>query len=173
MYIVGAVALGIALFWFLEGRSMLRVGNRAPEFSAGSIGGERIQLSDFRGRKNVVLFFYPADFTRGCTEQVCSFRDNLLEMEKYDAVVMGVSHNALESHESFAAKYNVSYPLLSDPGRTIAKLYGAVWLGGLLPLTKRVSYVIDKQGVVRAVSHHEFDIEGHVEDVIEALKKCK
>ena len=120
----------------------------------------------------VYLYFYPQDFTAGCTEQACTFRDNYDAIKKYDAVIFGVSADQTDSHRKFAASYHLPFPLISDADRSISKLYHARWLFGLWPYAKRVTYVIDKQGIIRSVIHHELNIGRHLGDVIEALKQC-
>ncbi|MBI1802992.1 MAG: peroxiredoxin [Ignavibacteriae bacterium] len=152
---------------------MLHVGDRAPDFSALTQAGERIRLSDFHGRKNIVLYFYPKDYTAGCTEQACTLRDNYAELQKLDAVVLGVSADDRYSHSMFAASYNLPFTLLSDPDRTIMREYGSRWLGGLLPVTKRVTYVIDKGGIIGAVIHHEVNMSKHVEDALASLQRLQ
>lgn len=95
-------------------------------------------------------------------------------MRKYDAVLLGVSFDGESSHQSFIEKHNLPFPLVSDEDKSISKAYGTTnRLGGLMPGAKRVTYVIDKQGVIRSVIHHEVLIGKHVDGVIEALKKLE
>lgn len=146
-------------------------GELAPDFPIVLSSGKKCLLSDFRGRKNVVLFFYPKDFTFGCTREVCSFRDNYDELKKYDVELFGVSCDDEETHAKFIKKHNLPFPLISDKDKSIGKAYGtASRLGGLLPGMKRVTFVIDKQGVVRSVLYHELIVEKHVEGVLAVLK---
>ena len=164
--------LACALLYLFESNSLLKVGDTAPDVLVTTASGERVALSSYRGRKNVVLYFYPADFTRSCTEEACTFRDRYSEIEKYDAVIIGVSNDGEESHRRFAKAHRLPFALVSDPDRLMSKLYGAIWLRGLLPWTKRVTYVIDKQGIIRVAAHYEVMIGNHLEEVIEGLRHC-
>lgn len=151
---------------------MLREGLSAPDFQAWLTTGEEVRLSDFRGRKNVVLFFYPKDFTPGCTAEACSFRDNYDEIRRYDAVMFGISPDSEASHKQFIRRHRLPFPLISDREGAVARAYGAGGrLGGLLPGIKRVTFVIDRAGVIRAVIHHEFLIRKHLEGILEALQR--
>ena len=170
----GLVSLSVGALLFLEeSRALLHIGDRAPDFSAPSQSGERIRLSDFFGKKNIVLYFYPKDYTAGCTDQACALRDNFQDLEKLEAVVLGVSADEPLSHRMFASSYNLPFTLLSDPDKAIIGIYGARWLGGMVPITKRVTYIIDKRGIVRAVFHHELNMPRHVEDALDSLRKLQ
>lgn len=126
---------------------MLVINTKAPDFSALDQDGMRKSLSDYAG-KYLVLYFYPKDDTPGCTTEACSIRDNFKEFEKY-AVVVGVSSDGVESHKKFAQKYQLPFTLLADTDRAIIKKYDA---GGLF--TKRISYIINPQGIVTKVYHN-------------------
>jgi Peroxiredoxin len=95
---------------------MLKIGTKAPEFESIADNGEKIKLSQFKG-KYVVLYFYPKDDSPGCTVEACSFRDNWDELKKYDAVVIGVSSNSIDSHKKFKEKYSLPFILVSDPDK--------------------------------------------------------
>lgn len=149
---------------------MLSIGQPAPEFTARNHGGEEIRLSAYRGRKNVILYFYPKDFTPGCTAEACSFRDNYLDLAKHDVVVFGVSSDDAASHARFVAAYSLPFVLISDDDRSISKRYGARWLWGLVARPKRITYVVDKEGIIRGVFHHELGIHKHLDDAIAVLQ---
>jgi peroxiredoxin Q/BCP len=102
----------------------LQVGDTAPDFSALTDEGKTVSLSDYRG-KRVVLYFYPGDDTPGCTTQACSFRDNYLEIEERNAVVLGVSPDGVQSHQKFKTKYDLPFTLLVDEDHAITEMYGA------------------------------------------------
>jgi thioredoxin-dependent peroxiredoxin len=102
----------------------IQEGKPAPAFSLEDASGRRVSLADFAG-KNVVLYFYPKDDTPGCTKEACGFRDGWREIQRADAVVLGVSADGAESHRKFAAKYKLPFPLLSDPDRKVMQKYGA------------------------------------------------
>ncbi len=149
---------------------MLKPGDTAPAFDVALTGGGRASLSQFLGKKNVVLFFYPGDFTPGCTKEACSYRDNYAAFAPLDAVLLGVSANSDSSHTRFAASYRLPFSLIADTDRSLARAYHVLWLGGLLPLPRRITFVIDKQGVIRLAAHHELAIDDHVRDALEILR---
>jgi peroxiredoxin Q/BCP len=147
---------------------MLKPGTEAPQFTATLDDGSTFDLSSYRGKKHVVLYFYPKDFTGGCTAQACSFRDNYSLIEQHDAIIVGVSGDSEASHASFKDKYDLPFPLAADPAKAVHRLYEAV---GLIPwITPRITYVIDKEGVIRSAIRHDFRVKEHVPDVIEALE---
>ena len=148
--------------------SKVEVGSTAPDFSLLSQSGQMVNLKDFIGEKPVVLFFYPKDDTPGCTKQACAFRDDYEGFEKLDAEVIGISSDSVESHRSFAAKHNLPYTLLSDEERKLRKLYGVSNTLGLFP--GRVTYVIDKKGIVRHVFSSQLGAEKHVEQALKSLR---
>lgn len=155
---------------------MVGVGDRAPEFSGKLGNGKQLSLKDFRGKKNVILYFFPKDFTPGCTKEACSFRDRRPDIAKLDGEIVGASFDTAEKHKDFADKYNLPYPLLADPDASIAKAYGVGRLGGVLGgwlPTKRVTFVIDKEGVVRHVISSEFNIDKHIDEAIDALQRLQ
>jgi thioredoxin-dependent peroxiredoxin len=149
-------------------KDKLKVGSVAPDFTLPSQAGEMVSLKDFSGRKPVVLFFYPKDDSPGCTKEVCAFRDNFEEFSKLDAQVIGISSDSVESHRRFAAKHDLSFPLLSDEGGNIRRLYEVPKTFGLFP--GRVTYVIDKEGVVRHVFSSQLSVQRHVQEALAALR---
>jgi thioredoxin-dependent peroxiredoxin len=149
-------------------RMKVKVGSVAPNFTLPSQAGEMVSLEDFFGRKPVVLFFYPKDDSPGCTREVCAFRDNFEEFGKLDAEVIGISSDSVESHMSFAVKHELSFTLLSDEAGNIRRLYGVPKTFGLFP--GRVTYVIDKEGVVRHVFASQLSVERHVQEALAALR---
>ncbi len=151
---------------------MLKVGQQAPSFEVVASNGRTVKLQDYRGKKNVVLFFYPKDFTRVCTAEVCGFRDMYEDLVGKDTEVIGVSLDSDASHEKFASKHSVPYPLVADKDRVLAKSYEAVGgLGGLLGMAKRLTYVIDKQGKVAGAFDGTFDADPHLGGVREAIAR--
>ena len=122
----------------------LEVGTQAPEFQALDQTGKPVTLAGLRG-KNVILVFYPADETSGCTKQLCEFRDAWGDVQSKNAVVFGVNPAAAGKHEKFVGKFKFPFPLLVDHGQTIAKLYHA----DAFPVPKRTVYLIAPDGVIR------------------------
>src|SRR6266567_3127190 len=99
------------------------IGKPAPDFSLPSTTGENISLRQFKGKKTVVLYFYPKDETPGCTREACDFRDHAEEFERNNVVVLGISNDPIELHLQFRDKHRLPFPLLSDPGATVSKTY--------------------------------------------------
>lgn len=147
----------------------VNVGDTAPDFTLTSQTGEAVTLSQFRGKKNIVLYFYPKDETRGCTREACTFRDSFELFTDLGAEVIGVSADTLESHKAFAAHYNLPFTLLSDMDNAVRKMYGAESTIGFIP--GRVTFVIDKKGVVRHVFSSQLQPEKHVEEARQVLIK--
>ncbi|QGA69207.1 peroxiredoxin [Sulfolobus sp. E11-6] len=148
---------------------MVKVGDKAPLFDGISDNGEKISLSDFIGKHNIVLYFYPKDDTPGCTREACAFRDNWDLLKDYDVVVIGVSSDDIESHKRFKEKYKLPFILISDPDKKIRELYGAK--GFILPA--RVTFVIDKKGIIRHIYNSQTNPANHVNEALKALKQIK
>jgi peroxiredoxin Q/BCP len=149
----------------------LKEGDLAPEFRAKATGGREISLADLRG-KNVVLYFYPKDDTPGCTKEACAFRDATGEIQAKGAVVLGVSIDPPASHERFAAKFQLPFPLLSDADKKIVAAYG-VWgkkrfMGRTYQGTHRVTFLIGPDGRIRKIWPKVKPAE-HAEEVLAAL----
>lgn len=154
------------------GDAIPAVGEVAPDFEAKDANGAPVRLSSYRGSKNVVLYFYPKDFTPVCTKEACGFRDMYEELRGKDTEVIGVSVDDEGSHRSFAAKHALPFPLLSDPDKRISKLYGAAGsLFGLLERTRRLTFVIDKAGTIAAVFAAEIRAGVHIQGVKDALSR--
>jgi peroxiredoxin Q/BCP len=141
------------------------VGDRAPDFALKGTEG-RFRLSDHRGRR-VVLLFYPGDDTAVCTKQFCSYRDRSDDMSALDAVVVGISHQDLDSHQAFTAHHGLTVPLLADVDRQVASAYGvsAPVLG-----TRRAAFVVDEDGIVRHRVVHMLGLDFQsADDLADAL----
>jgi peroxiredoxin Q/BCP len=147
----------------------LPIGATAPDFTAEAHTGERITLADYRGRQAVVLYFYPRDFTSVCTAQACGFRDAYEDFAQSGAVVIGVSGDRPARHQQFAADKRLPFLLVSDGDGMIRKAYGVPNTLGLIP--KRVTFVIDKQGVVRHVFSALFTADRHVAEAREWVRQ--
>ena len=149
----------------------LKEGDVAPAFSAKANGGADVSLSDFKGR-NVILYFYPKDDTPGCTKEACNFRDHYGEFTKHGAVVLGVSSDAVKSHDKFAAKFKLPFTLLSDEDHQIVEAYG-VWgektfMGRKYQGTHRVTFLIGPDGRIRRI-WPQVKPEEHAAEVLAAL----
>jgi thioredoxin-dependent peroxiredoxin len=150
---------------------MLEEGTQAPDFELASDNGERVRLSDLRGRP-VVLYFYPKDDTPGCTAQACELRDEYARFRERGAVVLGVSPDDEASHAKFKSKYSLPFTLLADPGHGVADEYG-VWgereyRGRKYMGINRSTFVIDGEGRV-ASAMYGVKPQGHADKVLAAL----
>lgn len=148
-------------------KGLIGVGETAPEFELADASGRRVRLSEFRGR-TVVLYFYPQDDTPGCTAEACSFRDQYEAFTSAGAEVIGVSTDDRASHERFAARHRLPFVLLSDPGNRVGAQYGVRSSFGIL--SGRITYVIDRKGVVRMAFDSLFRAKTHVERALAMVR---
>ncbi|HXF62677.1 MAG TPA: thioredoxin-dependent thiol peroxidase [Caldilineaceae bacterium] len=151
--------------------AQLQIGDMAPDFEAVTDEGKTVRLSDYRG-KRVVLYFYPADDTPGCTTQACSFRDHYLDIQEKNAVVLGVSPDDAASHQKFKTKYNLPFTLLVDQDHAITEQYGA-WgektnYGKTYMGVIRSQVIIDEQGRIVA-AHYNVKPDASLPKALEVL----
>ena len=149
----------------------IQVGDKAPDFALPSQSGEQVRLQDRLGDRVVVLYFYPKDNTSGCTAEACAFRDSYEAFAEAGAEVIGVSSDSAGKHAAFASRHNLPFTLLADQGGKVRKLYGVPAVLGLLP--GRVTYVIDRTGMVRHVFSSMTNIDKHVNDALEVVRKLQ
>ena len=147
----------------------MKVGDMAPDFSLQAHNGTQVRLSDFRGKKNVVVFFYPKDDTPGWTLEVCGFRDRYIDFQNNDTEVFGVSADTKDSHTSFVQKHSLPYLLLIDESKTLRSLWRVP--KSMFILDGRVSYVIDKQGVCRFIYNSSTKPVAHIQACFRAVQK--
>jgi peroxiredoxin Q/BCP len=149
------------------------VGGRAPEFSLMATGGREVSLEDFRGSKNVVLYFYPKDMTPGCTTEACAFREVYGQLARHDVEVLGVSRDALDLHERFSARHDLPFPLLSDGDHRVSKAYGVYgkksFMGREFFGIHRATFVIDKRGTIRRIDL-KVDVKKHADEILAWVK---
>lgn len=145
----------------------VQVGQAAPDFTAPRTGGGELRLSDFKGKRAVVLYFYPKDETPGCTAEACAFRDSYEIFVDAGAEVLGVSGDSVASHEHFAEHHELPFILVSDIGGAIRRLYGVKATLGIWP--GRVTFVIDKDGIVRHVFSSQIDSVRHVAEALRTI----
>ena len=147
------------------------VGDKAPAFSLKTVGERTVTLAEFRG-KRVILYFYPKDDTPGCTKEACGFQAALPRLGREGAVVLGVSRDSPASHQRFADKFRLTFPLLSDPDAAVCKAYGVYKQKSLYGRTylgiERTTFVIDEQGRITAV-FPKVRVDGHTDAVLQAL----
>ena len=130
-----------------------------------------MSLASFRGKKDVVLYFYPKDNTAGCTAEACAFRDSYEVFKDAGAEVIGISSDSEESHSRFSTRYRLPFILLSDKGGRVRNRYGVPKKFGLLP--ERVTYIIDKHGIVRHIFSAQFTPEKHVVEALKVLEALR
>ena len=147
----------------------IEVGDRAPEFTLPAQAGDQVSLADYRGRQTVVLFFYPKDESPVCTKEACSFRDAYEDFVQAGAAVLGVSSDSAESHQAFASGHRLPFVLLSDADGALRKAFGVPKTLGFLP--GRVTYVIDKEGIVRHVFSSQFSTDRHVAEALAVVRQ--
>ncbi len=152
---------------------MINVGDKAPQFTGTTTDGRTLGLADFRG-KALVVFFYPKDNTRVCTKEACGFRDHAAEIAALGGAVIGISGDTAESHQRFTGRHNLNFPLVADTDGAIAKAFGVARLGGLLGgwiPPRRVTFVIDGQGIVCRVIESELNADAHIDGALAALRE--
>ena len=150
----------------------IEVGSAVPSFSLKDQNGKDFDLDLVKGKKNLVIYFYPKDDTPGCTKEACSFRDQFEVFNSADALIIGISGQSVKSHLNFASKYRLNFTLLSDEDNRVRKLFGVPTnLLGLLP--GRVTYVVNKEGKVIFIFNSQMNSEKHIEEALRILKELK
>ncbi len=155
--------------WIPMSSIPVRIGAEAPTFKALTQTGAPFSLADYRGKQAVVLYFYPKDNTAVCTAEACAFRDAYEDFLAAGAVVVGVSSDSQESHQAFASQQRLPFILLADPGNTLRTLYGVPKTLFILP--GRVTYVIDRQGIVRHIFNAALASKKHVDEALKIVKE--
>ena len=146
-------------------------GEQAPDFTLPTQTGAPVRLYDLLGERALVLFFYPKDNTSGCTAEVCAFRDQYEVFKEAGAEVVGVSSDSVDTHAGFAGKHHLPFTLLSDKGGKVRKLYGVPATLGLLP--GRVTYILDRHGVVRHMFSSQMAIGKHISEALRVLETLR
>ncbi len=149
-------------------REALGVGEPAPDFALPSVSGETVRLSDFRGKAEVVLFFYPKDNSPACTLEACSFRDSHEAFREAGAEVIGISADSADSHRRFSERFRLPFVLLADVDGAVRAQYGVPRTLGLFP--GRVTYLIDRDGIVRHIFSSQFQPWRHVTEALKILE---
>ncbi|MBI5169483.1 MAG: thioredoxin-dependent thiol peroxidase [Candidatus Eisenbacteria bacterium] len=150
------------------------IGKPAPDFTLPSTSGEAVSLKQFKGKKTVVLYFYPKDETPGCTKEACGFRDLTADFDKVNAIILGVSNDPVDSHAKFREKHKLPFDLLADEDATVSKafgvykqknLYGKKYLG-----IERTTFIVDRTGRIAQI-YPKVKVEGHVQEVLDFLRE--
>lgn len=150
----------------MQSVSKIETGMKAPEFTAQITNGKTIHLRDYKGKK-VVLYFYPKDDTPGCTVEACGLRDQYQKIRELNAEVLGVSVDNTDSHQKFTTKFNLPFPLVADPDKSITKSYGV--LNDKSGNARRVTFIIDEQGKIAKI-FETVKPDQHPQEVLDALK---
>lgn len=145
------------------------VGDAAPDIELSTHADEQIRLGDYRGEKAVVVFFYPKDGTPVCTKEACAFRDAYEDFVDAGAVVIGISGDSAARHQAFASSHRLPFVLASDTDGSARRAFGVPKSMGLLP--GRVTYVIDREGIVRYVFSSQLAANRHVTKALEVIRK--
>jgi peroxiredoxin Q/BCP len=148
---------------------MIKPSERAPDFVRPDHRGKTIDTAALRASGPLVVYFYPRDFTPGCTKEACLFRDAFDDLSGVGATIVGISVDDDASHARFAERYRLPFSLVSDPDRALAKAFGITRAFGLLG-ARRVTFVIDSGGVVHTALHSELSMTAHLEGVRSALR---
>jgi peroxiredoxin Q/BCP len=146
----------------------LSIGTTAPDFTLNAPKGVSFHLKEVLASKPVLLFFYPKDFTVGCTREACSFRDQYGFFRDKNIEVVGISHDDHISHQKFSEKYNLPYTLLSDNKKQVSKAYQALYPFGLM--TKRITYLIGQDGQIKAVFDSMLNADGHIQYMMKQIE---
>ncbi len=154
--------------------SKVTEGKAVPDFSAQATGDQHISLADFKGKQQVIIYFYPKDSTPGCTTEGQNFRDSIEDFKKANTVILGVSRDEIKSHENFKAKQQFPFELLSDPEEVICKLFDVIKLkknyGREYMGVERSTFLIDKKGKL-AQEWRKVKVKGHVDEVLQAAQE--
>jgi peroxiredoxin Q/BCP len=165
--ILSAAFISIASVVTTRGQELtLKEGDQAPDFTLQTDEGNWVKLSDYKGKLNVILYFYPKDMTSGCTKEACHFRDNLSQFKNYNVELLGVSTDDVSSHKAFKEKEGLNFTLLADPDKEVTKKYGVLSSYGL---ASRVTFVIDKNGVIRKI-YDKVDVNENYKELLDFLK---
>lgn len=152
---------------------MITIGEKAPDFTLTSGEGKEISLSDFLGKK-VVLYFYPKDYTSGCTTEACQFRDSFGDFESAETVVLGVSPDTEKSHQNFTSKYDLPFILLADKDKEVIRLYDAEkeknMYGKKVMGVERSTFIINEEGIL-VKEYRKVKADGHADAVLQDIKE--
>jgi peroxiredoxin Q/BCP len=147
----------------------IQIGDKCPSFSLPDQNGNILHIDDLIGKRLLVIYFYPKDETSGCTAEACSFRDHYEDFTALGCEVIGISSDSISSHEQFASRHRLNFTLLADTKKEVRKLFGVpANLFGLIP--GRVTYIIDKQGIVRSIHNSHMNATGHIAAAKEAIE---
>lgn len=148
----------------------LKNGTKAPEINLESTSGERFVLSTAMAGQACIIYFYPKDFTPGCTQEACTFRDEFSEFRNLEVPVFGISRDTISTHQRFKKQHNLPFDLLSDPTGAVCKKYQA--LVPVIGVPKRITYLVDQNGKIAASYQNMFGAADHIRQMIKILKEA-
>jgi thioredoxin-dependent peroxiredoxin len=173
--IISSLALFISAIFLIINMgpsNIIEVGSKVPDFSLFDQNGKMFHLSEALGKHNLVIYFYPKDNTQGCTKEACTFRDRFQDFTDAGAEVIGISSDSKESHKEFASVHKLPFIILSDENKTVRNLFGVPTdMLGLVP--GRVTYIVDKQGIVKYIFKSQTQVEKHISESLRILKTLK
>ncbi|HPE56641.1 MAG TPA: peroxiredoxin [Bacteroidales bacterium] len=157
------------LFHFIEVfMNAVKVGEKVPNFQLVDQNGNMFYLESVLGKNNLIIYFYPKDFTPGCTAEACAFQNMHNDFKDLDAEIIGISSDSVETHLKFAKKYNLTFTLLSDEDNKVKMKFGIVdSFFGLI--SSRITFVVDKKGIIRNVFNSQINIKKHIRSALDAL----
>jgi len=169
-FILAGLLIGVIfIISSMKKEKKIGIGDKVPSFVLKDQFGENFKSSDYIGNTAMVIYFYPKDDTPGCTKEACSFRDTYQEFTGKNVKVIGISSDNVASHKNFAEKYNLPFTLLADTKKEVRKLFGVPSnMMGLIP--GRVTYVVDKKGIVIYIYNSMTNAETHIEEALRALQ---
>lgn len=165
---VTLILIAIVLTSNMDQDKGIQVGEKIPLFSLKDQNGKEFLVDHFIGKNAMVIYFYPKDDTPGCTKEACKFRDTYEDFENLDVKIIGISADDVQSHKRFAQKYNLPFTLLADTQNEVRNLFGVKNnIFGLMP--GRVTYVIDKNGIVIHIYDNMLRAENHIDEALKVL----
>ncbi len=166
---VTLLAMGVSISWSADNVVKVKEGDSAPEISLPATGEKKmLNLAELKGKKNVVLFFYPKAMTKGCTIESCGFRDVAKDFEALDTVIVGISIDKLSAQEEFVKKEKLNFPLLADDEMKVSKMLGVMADNG--KVTKRITFVIDKEGKIAKI-YDKVNPKEHPTEVLKFIRE--
>lgn len=167
---VSLIILALLIQSLYPQKMNLKVGDKVPIFTLLDQSGNDFDIKNLIGKKAMVIYFYPKDDTPGCIKEACSFRDEYEAFTDKDVVVIGISADNVASHKAFAEKYQLPYTLLSDTDKKVRKLFEVRnTILGILP--GRVTFVVDKEGIIQLIFKNQFGAEKHIKESLAILNK--
>lgn len=165
------IITGLIIAQNMDKNDKIKEGDKLPYFTLADQNNKSFSTKDYIGKQSMVIYFYPKDDTPGCTKEACKFRDEFEDFKNLNALVIGISSDSVESHKKFEEKYNLPFILLADVNNEIRKLFGVP--KSLLFMPGRVTYIVNKEGVVTYVFNSQFGAEKHIDIAKKKLQEIE